>query len=367
MTQTHGSPTQVEGATLTAVLERVRAGRRAAVDWLTARVDDDGRPEQADVVNSWWRAPWALVVAGAPDVAAAMLGWAEREALQDDGDFRPGPFRQGIVRSPVYGLSPVAIAAWLLGRYGTANTVADCMRGYQDPDTGGIREFRPEDGRPGLQDNLKTAQYGFSALVMGDRAASEGVATWLRRTYDLQPDLPHRYYPTRDGSQLITDFAPSEALSRVVDLREPRQLYFHPGIAAAFLAGWAQQTGDEETLQLGRDYLALSTQGTSAQFDDISSVQICKYGWGASAMLTADPHGGHLPAVVRMAKWFCDRQRPDGSWAPASFMVPDPALSDLYWKTAEHTMELAYIEHALLSAVTTDTTRSSKTHEETVP
>jgi hypothetical protein len=64
-------------------------------------------------------------------------------------------------------------------------------------------------------------------------------------------------------------------------------------------------------------------------------------------MLTADPTGGHLPWVVRMAEWFIDRQRPDGAWVPSSFTTPRPQLLDLYWKTAEHLMELSHIETAL--------------------
>ena len=60
----------------------------------------------ADTLKAWWRAPWTLAIAGAPDVAAAMLGSAEREALQDDGDFRPGPYRGGNPRQP--GLPPLA-------------------------------------------------------------------------------------------------------------------------------------------------------------------------------------------------------------------------------------------------------------------
>jgi hypothetical protein len=353
MTQTTDHPAPPTISELTVLLTEVADHRRAAVSWLTAQVADDGRPAGSDRQNSWWRAPWALAVAGAPDVATAMLSWAERQALQDDGDFRPGPYRAGIFGSPIYGLSPLVIASWLLGRYSTARALTEQMRGYQDPDTGGILEERHGEpsAYPRLQDTLKTAQYGISALVTGDTSAAQGVATWLRTTYDLQPDLPARYYPARSGDQLITRYEPNQALRFVLDLQAPRQLYFHPGIAAAFLAGWSSQTGDTTARDLGRSYLALSTNGTPAQFNDEASVQICKYGWGAAAMAIADPDGNHLPAVTKMARWFCDRQRPDGAWAPSSFMTPEPGQLDLYWKTAEHTMELAYIEHALISAV----------------
>jgi hypothetical protein len=330
------------------LLSRVTDARERAVAWLVARVADDGRPEGSERANSWWRAPWALAIAGAPDVAAAMLGWAEREALQDDGDFRPGPYRTGIYGSPIYGLSPLVIASWLLGRYGTAETIQAQMRTYQDPETGGIHEDRL-DIQDRIQDNLKTAQFGISALVIGDRDAAAGVASWLKTTYELQPDLPHRFFPQRRGRELITEFLSKQALRCVVDFREPRQLYYHPGIAGAFLAGWAQQSGDAKALQLGRDYLSLSANGSRIQFDDPESVQICKYGWGAAAMLVADPTPQHLKATAEMAAWFCDRQRADGSWAPSRWMTPEPGLLDFYWKTAEHTMELAYIEQSLHS------------------
>jgi hypothetical protein len=87
--------------------------------------------------------------------------------------------------------------------------------------------------------------------------------------------------------------------------------------------------------------------GMQQQYDDQGSVQICKFGWGAAAMLAADLDGGYLPRVVRMGEWFARRLRRDGSWAPSAFMTPYPGLLDLYWKTDEHVMELSYDEQAL--------------------
>jgi hypothetical protein len=69
-------------------------------------------------------------------------------------------------------------------------------------------------------------------------------------------------------------------------------------------------------------------------------------------MLSADPDGGHLPWVARMGEWFVRRQRPDGAWAPSSFVTPQPGILDLYWKTAEHIMELSYLEQALAAHAT---------------
>jgi hypothetical protein len=328
------------------LLRRVRDARQAAVSWLSNRVGDDGEPVGWADGNAWWRAPWALCLGGAPDVAAALIGWTERNALTDAGDYRPWPYAPRGESSPVYHLSPIAIAAWLLARYDTAAAINGTLEHFQDQRTGGAydnRDFAGDD----LQENLKTAQLGVSALVTGRQDIAQGVRNWLEHNLADQPELPTRFYPARRNGGLVTEFAERDAFLRVVDWTAPRQAYFHSGIAAAFLAGFAQQTGDGDALELGRQYLRMSTEGTPAQFDDHSSVQICKFGWGAAAMLTADPAGGHLPWVERMARWFVDGQRPDGAWAPSSFMTPKPQLFDLYWKTAEHLMELAYIEVAL--------------------
>lgn len=346
MTTTSWTVEPVGTDTVQILLGRLADARTRAVSWLEDRIGDDGRPDGADVANSWWRAPWALCVGGAPDAAAAMIGWAEREALTDDGDLRAGPYGGDGPGTPVYSLSPIAIAAWLLTRYGTANLVMDRIAYWTDPDTGGAYEYKDHDQDP-LQDMLKTSQVGISALVTGRTDLADGVYRWLQAAWAAQPDLPRRLYPSVRGGEPVADFASGDALLRVVDFQSPRQLYFHSGIAGAFLAGYGQQFRDTTAIGLGNRYLELNKTGTVAQFDDTSSVQICKFGWGVAAMQTADPTSGQLPWLVRMGQWFVDRQRPDGSWAPSSFTTPDPGLLDYYWKTAEHLMELSYIQQAL--------------------
>lgn len=327
-------------------LERFRTALDRGVTWLSDQVAGDGEPAGADIANSWWRAPWALVVGGAPDVAAQMMGWVEREALSENGSLRPGVYDAPATTSPVYHLSPLAIAAWLLGRYDTANSIMNAMAEFTDPETGGVYEFRSPGADP-VQDTLKTAQLGVSALVTGHRDVADGVADWLIRTYEDQPQLPQRYFSSRRDGALVTSFEDKDAFSRVLDFSRPHQPYFHPGIAAAFLSGHYQQTGNKQSLQRALDYLDITIGGGDLQFDDPSSVQICKFGWGAAVTYAATSQADLRPWVVRMGEWFVRRQKPDGSWAPATFMAPDPGLLDHYWKTAEHVMELGYIVASL--------------------
>ena len=331
------------------LLGRIRDARLRAVDFLTARVADDGQPDGWDQANTWWRAPWALAAAGATDVAAQMMGWIEREALTDEGDLREGCYGGDGPGTSVYTLSPIAIAAALLGRHGTATATMDRLAWWTDAETGGAYEYRDFERDP-LQDMLKTSQLGVSALVTGRREVADGVYRWLRRTWDAQLELPTRLYPSWSGGALVTEFDESARMLRVVDYTQARQLYFHSGIAGAFLAGYGDQVGSHEAIGLADQYLELNRQGTEAQFDDPASVQVCKFGWGAAILQNESPSETNRRWVEKMGAWFVDRQKADGSWAPASAFVPEPGLLDHYWKTAEHLMELAYIEQSLLAS-----------------
>lgn len=145
----------------------------------------------------------------------------------------------------------------------------------------------------------------------------------------------------------MTEPDPKVKWLALTDFTKPQQSYYNPGMAAVFLAQYAANRSDEKALELGRAFLDLNIRGISAQFDDISSVQICKFGWGSAAMLIADPEGDHLRHVARMGRWFIDRQARDGSWSPSSFLVQMPSDIDKMLKTAEHAMEVDVIMSAL--------------------
>ncbi|PQP21947.1 hypothetical protein [Rhodococcus opacus] len=326
-------------------LARIRTARERAVGWLTEHVADDGTPSGAELGMGWWRGPWALALGGAPDTASALLGWAERTALTDEGDLREGPYGGGGASSPVYFLSALAIGGWLLGRYDLAGVINRQMDHFTDPASGGAYEHRDFAADP-QQDVLKTGQLGISSLVCGRREHSERIYRWLRRQWEAQPE-PGCLYSSWRGDGIVTDVSGMQRWLYVADYSKERQTYFNPGIAAAFLAGYAQQTQDRAALDLARSYLSLNVEGTPAQFDDPGQVQICKFGWGAASVLAADPASGMLPWTVRMGEWFVRRQAADGSWAPSAFLVAQPTVVDLFQKTSEHLMELIYIEIAL--------------------
>jgi len=108
-------------------IARLRQSRDAGVLWLLSHVADDVQPVGAERQNGRGRVPWALAVSGESAAGAAVLSWAERHALAEDGRFHPGVFG-GASRFGAYGLAHFAIGAWLLKRFELAQRCMGALR-----------------------------------------------------------------------------------------------------------------------------------------------------------------------------------------------------------------------------------------------
>ncbi len=336
--------------TLEALIGRVRASRDAGVRWLLDHISTVGEPVGAGERNGWGRVPWALAVAGESEAAARVVAWAERGQLAADGNFAAGPaFGEG--RFGAYPLAHFAIGAQLTERFDLAGRAMEALRRWQDPATGGLPIAPPQDRASDLYDLLSTAQTGLAAVITGHDDVAELAWRWVADLAEQQPaEAGSRLYTFRKGAALVVDpDKPLEWLA-ITDFAKPRQTYYTAGMAAVFLAAYAGRRGMSEPLDLARRLLRFNVEGCAEQFDDPDSVQICKFGWGAAAMLTADPKGDWLPHVARMGDWFVRKQADDGSWAVSRFMQATPSDIDKLIKTAEHVMEINAIYSALGTA-----------------
>lgn len=327
-----------------AVAERLRECARSAATWLGDRIDETGRPQGADERNGWWRVPWALAISGDRGTASALMSWAERTSITDDGDLVAGVAGGGGPVTPVYKLSHLALAAHLLNRFDTAEMLLNrILSAYYNPTSGGAFYYR--DGANRSEDMLFTSQVGLLATRMGRTDVAHDVYQWFVRLWEHQTEVSAgRLRPTWCDGSLVLDDAPAN----LVDFNRPRQLYYLPGAASAFLAEYSSRSGRREAIELASQFMQLNIGGTPRQFDDPDSVHICKFGWGAAELLVADPQGGWEVHAVRMADWFVQRQRPDGAWDPSAFTLTAPASDiDRMWKTAEHLMEVVELEAAL--------------------
>lgn len=327
-----------------------RAVQRAST-WLLeqlAALDDESSADA--LIAGTYRVPYALVLCGRRPDAARVLRWMERVVL-DGADLRDGPMRAAFIqRWSSYPLAILAQAAWHMERYDLADALRRTLHGFQDAETGGSYAQRPELRSSGRQDLFPTAQLGLTGLTVRDDALADGAYRWLRRLYELQPELPGRLYTARDGARLMCDPADvaADPFGLVTVFHSPRQAFYNPGIAAAFLARYSAQRNDPAARSLAGAYLALTEQGGQAQFDFSESVQICKFGWGAAAMLDVDPQPRYLELVQRMARWFLGCQHHDGHWQNSPFLLPDgPTAASNVEVTAEFIQHMVTISTAL--------------------
>ncbi|MFP5331241.1 MAG: hypothetical protein ACLGHX_02600, partial [Acidimicrobiia bacterium] len=254
--------------------------------------------------------------------AASVLSWVERHALDELGDLRSGTRAGFETRWSSYPLANLASGAWHLERYDTAARLVDRLAAYQHPHHGGALAAHPDHRTDERQDLFPTAQLGMTGLTCGRSDLADGAFHWLKNLYTAQTELPERLYTATDGDRLIRPGDDETLAWQVVtDFTRPRQAFYNPGIAAAFLGRYHMATGDESALGLAADYLRLTTLGTDAQFDHTDSVQVCKFAWGASVLAEATGDPVYVEYAARMGEWFIASQNEDGSWDNSPFLM----------------------------------------------
>jgi len=335
-----------------AELRAARNARERAVAWLLARIGPEGEPEDALERNGWSRLGWGLAVGGQFDAAAAVVSWVGANRIAADGGFQPGRVsgQSYIASYPHYWLGTFVISAWMAGRLDLAIRSMAYLRSRQDPATGGMPIALDLPGEP-VCDMLSTAQVGLSAVVLGDRETADACARWVRSLASQSAAESLVFHSFRKGEAVWSDPDPAFAWAAAADFAKPRQAFYPPGMGAVFLARYAGRYGCSSSLDAARRLLEFNIRGHQAQFDDIASVQACKFGWAAGEMSLADPEADWTPWVRRMITWFVDRQAPEGWWGPSTFADPDPSIADRLVKTSEHLMELS-VCMAALGAVT---------------
>ena len=100
---------------------------------------------------------------------------------------------------------------------------------------------------------------------------------------------------------------------------------------------------------MARDLLRLHEGATSEQYRFQESTGICKLGFGAAMMLDLAPDRDLVATLARMTTWYRESQSPEGSWAPRTFLRPDPQECHVIEKTAEHVLWVSMMLTSLAS------------------
>ena len=342
--------TPVPTLTLDDIVDATERGIARGCRYLLDRIDPSGSPGARHC--HYYRVPWALALSGHRREAGAVLSWVERTALDSNGDLRPEARIGFDTHWASYPLANLATGAWHLERYDTANLLAGRLAAFQHPDVGGAFAAHPDHRSDERQDLFPTAQLGMTGITTGHLDLAHGAYNWMRLLYDRQPELPERLYSATDGAELITDITDDTMAWQVVtDFTKPRQAFYNPGIAAAFLGRYHLATGNAGALDLAARFLALTVSGTKAQFDHTDSVQVCKFAWGASVLYEATGDPAYLDHMLGMAQWFLDAQNEDGSWDNSPFLMARAihAPSVRIEVTAEFVQHLTTILNAISS------------------
>jgi hypothetical protein len=289
--------------------QRVAEAIQRGAAWLARQQAADGSIERDLGIGAYYKAPWALAVAGRSTEAVRLLSWVRREAFSEDGDF-------GGVRNPTLGAAYpypngwIAAAAHKLGHFDLGGRGTRFILSYQDRATGGFFSDRE---RRGKQEIWVTCMCGLAALWGGYLTEAGRVAGYLRTMLDAQPDVERRFFTAYlPGSGLITDYPADQAIAYVVDVaRQEDQWDFMPGIAMAFLGRFYLATGDAEALRTAEEYAAF---GRRLNPDRYARHRLTKGGWGGAVMYLATGDGQYLRAARSVAEHYVSTQHSDGYW-----------------------------------------------------
>ena len=326
--------------------ETLRTACQKGTEWLLQLANDDGSIGPAEQRLYYYRVPWALALVGQIDAASAKLGWIDRHMFSPGGAFE-GVSPRGVFDQR-YGSYPIAcliVGAALLNRFDVVQRGKQHLLTWQDPETGGFCNSNIEIIAATEQELFPTCQGGMALVIAGELDAARRAGDWLKRLWDLQPDVDRKLYSIYSRQQeLVTDFSPDQQAIYVTKKDEPWQFHYNGGIAAAFLTQLHWATSEKEWLDLARKYQGFSMTTDDCQFQ---SMQVCKSGWGAGLLYAATGEQAYREWTLRMAQWFVDQQFDDGRWENTKFWNPDPTLADNIEVTVEFVMHLANIRSYL--------------------
>ena len=296
-------------------LARYGRVRRRATRWLLDQMNSDGSIGDASEGYFFYRGPWTFSLVGETEAASRLCGWIRQHMLQPDGRIG-GPYRK-LNDAWAYRDSALIVGAQMAGQYDLSHGLMPELLRWQDPASGAFANDRREDGsRSDDQSIPYTAGGGFACLATGNLEAARSVASFLRRIYDAQDELPDRFYYdwSRSRQEPNREFPPDRAFWFVVENRVARlQRWTVGGIAAGFLCRLYLADPDPDYLDLARRYQDFSMTATDGQF---RYDPVCKSGWGSSLLylITGDPR--YEAWTCRMGDWFVRQQHPDGYWPP---------------------------------------------------
>ena len=294
-------------------LKEYGEARRKSSEWLLKHINEDGSIGDPREGFFFYRAPWAFVITGETEAANAICGWIRRNMVTPERTIE-GPYRV-VNDAYAYRNSAFIIGAHLSLNYDLSYGLMPDLLSWQDPVSGAFGNDRLEDGSKSDDMDLPYAcGPGFACVVMGRLDAARAVYRHLQRLYDVQTELPNRFYYTwsRAKQTPVTEFSEEKQLWYIVENQVARkQRWTIGGIAAGFLCRLYLAEPRPEYLELARKYQAFSMNSTERQFD---YGQVCKSSWGSSLLYEITGEEQYLSWTYKMGDWYVTNQNAEGYW-----------------------------------------------------
>lgn len=291
-----------------------------------------GLPERG--LADYYKVPLAYLVCGASAGANRLFDWIRKHGMTPNGDFGPRlPETLGYYY--LYYNTWIAIGAQRQGHFDIAYRGMDFICTFWDSESGGFYSSPTERGASVLQDLWVTCGGGQAALYTGRMNIAIGVGRWMERLMNLQPNYPQQLFSVYSRANgLHTAFEGSEELRYVLNANATRDEYFfHPGIAAGFLANLYKATGQRDWLSLAAEYMHIAEIASDYLFH---TLRAGKVGWAAAVLFTLTGETRFRDLAVRVGNNLLDCQTPEGNWILGGMSSNDATAEMVIWLDEIH-------------------------------
>lgn len=302
------------------------------------------------------KSSWGMYASGVDRATIArLLDWAEKEALQSNGDFyfpeEQPEYKdlQRVYRPLTFG----KVAVWIDHPLIRRPRVLDRILQYQHQPSGGVFHYIGDDPAEieaqASIGTLNTTFFGQLMVELDMREEALAAGDWVKGW--VEANRPHIaagriYTQMTPAGDLVTEVAPGEAIFKVVDLEHPKQEFWQSGTATAYLAKLYDVTRSrwDDGEDRARPYLEAALElldfDAAMPLDTYLWPSKCKVAWGAGELLRVlvkympdrrEPIEKAYRVAERVAIFtFLDNQLPDGRWPwmhyPLDGHIPEMAF-----------------------------------------
>ena len=305
-------------------MKRFREARDRGSAYLLKRQHPDGSfGDPRNGLADYYKVPCAFLACGESNAANRLCNWIRKNGMTPDGDFGPRP-KEANDYAYTYYNSWVIIGAHRLGQYDLSQSGMDFLMDFWDPESGGFYSSPTERDAETMQDLWVVSGCGRAALVTGRTDVARGVGQWMRNLMAAQPNYPQQMYTVYSrAAGLHTSPDPDDDFRYVLNSDATRdQTFFHPGIAGGFLARLYQAVGEQEWLDLAKEYMRFAEGANDYLF---RLLRAGKVAWAASVLYTLTGEQKYGEMAVRIGDNLIAAQSQQGCWDWAVEGQEEPA------------------------------------------